>query len=550
MLTKLKTHKTALFFAVSFAVLLFVAFTPLFFEGVVSGDDYEFHLSRVKNIAEGLKNGDFAVKIHPESLNGFGYGNGLFYPNFFLFIPAWLMVAGLSFEVSYKIFTALLIIATLFSGYFSAKIVFKDKVTPCLVTLLYFSSQAIFTNIYGRIAIGESLASVFIPVIIAALYDIVYDNFSRPYLLIIGFLGMVFSHTISLFLSVIISAIYLAFHFKRLFLSKEKPKNYGLKAILKIALCAVLVLLLSICYWLPMLEQFAADKFQVSNPWTHVGENALDIYALFSPYRPGVGLILLILAICFVDNPENKKTLSLHYIYIGLAIALITTKVVKWDLFNETIFNTIQFPWRLIPFSAAFLSFGVSGCLKNEKNGNKVKKTTVAIMVFALLFTANNALIAKNKINSLSDDIVNGAWALGWGEWMPEGTDKSKLDFQGFVKPSDGDMIKLTEKTGTTVKFNIDDKKTEHFDVPLLYYRGYSAVIETEDGETQQLQTVRGENNVVRVVNDGVSGEVCVSYTGTKIQNVAYGISTVVLVLSLGFALYIGLKKKKHREDQ
>ena len=45
--------------------------------------------------------------------NGYGYGTGFFYPNFFLYIPAILGLLGVEFILAYKIFVAIFVILIL-----------------------------------------------------------------------------------------------------------------------------------------------------------------------------------------------------------------------------------------------------------------------------------------------------------------------------------------------------------------------------------------------------------------------------------------------------
>ena len=431
--------------------------------------------------------------------------------------------------------------------YFSAKYVLKSRFSAFLTAILYFSSQAALTNVFLRVAIGEALAMVFIPIVIAALYNIVYDNFSKPYLLIIAFLGLIFSHTITLFLSIIISAIFLAINVKKLFCDSEKPKNYGWISIAKIVLCAVTVLLLSVGYWLPMLEQFASGKFQVSEPWTHVGDNALRFYELFNVYRPGVGIALLLTSIYLLGDPKSKKTFPRRLLCGGLLVALLTTSVFPWELLNNTLFDSIQFPWRMLPYSALLLSFGIGGCLGIKCKQKGSKAVAIAFTGIAILLVLSNVLTLGSKTSPLSESITNNDWALGWGEWMPQGTDKAKLDFQGFVKASDGEMIELTEKSGSTVRFQVDESQadSDFFEVPLLYYKGYSATAIKDNGEKVKLEAVVGENNVVRVASENISGEITVAYTGTTLQTIAYIINFVSLVSLCGYIIFARVKRRK-----
>lgn len=548
MLDKLKNDKEFLFRVVSMAVLLAIAMIPLFFDGIISGSDHEYHLSRIKNIADGVSRGDFFVKIHPTSMNGYGYGSGLFYPNFFLYIPALLMVAGVSFELSYKFYLALIFGLVMFTSYHASRRIFKNGISAFITAILYFSSQAFFTNIYDLVALGEAMAMIFVPIVVLGLYNIVYEDFSKPKYIIFAFLGMILAHSINLFLSLVVSVGFIMFNFKRLFLDKEKPKGYGFKVIGKIAKCAILCLLLSIGYWLPMLEQFVSSAFHFSDPWTRVSANVVEIYKIFGTLRPGVGILVLLTAICIFDHPALKKTLSRRFIFAGFFIALMTTWLVPWKIFDYTFINSIQFPRRFMSYSAIFLALGVGGSAPLIFNKEAMKKFLLTITISATLLTFNHAMIATFNRSYLSDDITNYDLSTGCDEWLPRYTPDFTTNWQGVVKTANRDLIVLSEKRGTTIRFTLPEETAgcEFFDVPLLYYKGYAATITTESGETKELEIDYADNNKIRVYGIGESGEITVSYVGTKVQMAAYIINGVAALGTAVGLIYYGRKKKNN----
>lgn len=72
--------------------------------GMPRGHDLTFHLSRILAIKDGLVTGEFPVKIYPGYIDGYGYANGLLYPDLFLYIPAVMTLLGLKLLTSYKVF--------------------------------------------------------------------------------------------------------------------------------------------------------------------------------------------------------------------------------------------------------------------------------------------------------------------------------------------------------------------------------------------------------------------------------------------------------------
>lgn len=69
-------------------LLCFLACLPLFTDGLLWGDDIDFHLTRIAHLAQGLQDGQFPVRLYTSMLNGYGYAAPLYYCELFLYIPA------------------------------------------------------------------------------------------------------------------------------------------------------------------------------------------------------------------------------------------------------------------------------------------------------------------------------------------------------------------------------------------------------------------------------------------------------------------------------
>ena len=53
----------------------FIACLPIMFPGIAGGHDFPYHILRIEGIADGLKAGDFPVRLHAVFMEGFGYPN-------------------------------------------------------------------------------------------------------------------------------------------------------------------------------------------------------------------------------------------------------------------------------------------------------------------------------------------------------------------------------------------------------------------------------------------------------------------------------------------
>ena len=82
--------------------MVFASSLPLFGMLLGFGDDLEYHLLRIDALANGIRNGQFPVRISTYWNNGYGYASSLFYNDLFLMFPALLRLLGISVQNAYK----------------------------------------------------------------------------------------------------------------------------------------------------------------------------------------------------------------------------------------------------------------------------------------------------------------------------------------------------------------------------------------------------------------------------------------------------------------
>ena len=68
--------------AVMFSVM------PSLKPSLITGHDTFFHLTRVRNLAQGLREGSFPVRVAGYTYRGYGAATSVFYPELFLYAPA------------------------------------------------------------------------------------------------------------------------------------------------------------------------------------------------------------------------------------------------------------------------------------------------------------------------------------------------------------------------------------------------------------------------------------------------------------------------------
>lgn len=536
-------------FLLIFILILFILCMPLLQSRVSVADDYLFHYSRIQSITDSLKEGIFPVKVHYPMANTCGYGTGLFYPNFFLYIPAIINLFVSNIALSYKLFLAIILTALFFISYFSIKTVTKDSKTALLSTVLIMCSNGLMLNLYDRTALGELLGFVFITPVICGLYNYVHDDFDKPYLLAIGFFGVANAHLITTLICIIFAILYFLINIKS---SVKNPKKF-----LKLVLTAVIVVLLSASFWLPMLEQLSCQKFKLSTPWTQIKDDAFSPIDLFGLGKFSIGILItlslpLLLFGLFNKKIENdKKTFALFTILFMFLMVFSPF----WKLTNN-FSNIIQFKWRLLGITTILSCISIPIFINyySNKLNFKVNYLFVPIAILSIsLIIVHMYDVVKNhdayKTEYIETIIYIIPESIGGGqEYLPVETDYNFLLENSYI---------VTTNTGAKTAVAKEDFKATFFieksynatwvEVPFIYYLGYVSNITTPEGIVTPLEVQKSEHGLLKIIiPEGTYGTINVWYDGTPIQRFSYSLSFLTLLsVIILFKIYKYIKHKK-----
>ncbi|MCR4656416.1 MAG: hypothetical protein K5770_09345 [Lachnospiraceae bacterium] len=367
-----KNKENRIVFFISLFTLI-AACAPLFTRFCINGHDLEYHLLRIESLKEGILAGRPFLKVNMLFFGGAGYASSMFYPDFLLYFPAILRALGVSINLSYHAFVAFCIILCYISAYLCTEGITGSKyagvVTGVLITLCNYHIE----DIYVRSAVGEYTAFIFVPVVIYGIFDLLYREFKKPYVLGIGFSGLLLCHT-GTFILCLAAALFFFLIKSGIFI-----KRPGL--LLKLFATAVLTAGVTCFYWLPVLEQFFSARFMVSVPWIDPADETVTFAKLFYSEFPsiGPGLILIYALRIFLkkqqvsdpatkeagsDKPVsvreavfNKDLLSFADLLCLFAVisALSATGLFPWNRLGKYLVF-LQFPWRLFIVSSVFFA--------------------------------------------------------------------------------------------------------------------------------------------------------------------------------------------------
>ncbi len=385
---------------VIFLVFLgFLLYLPgLLFEGIsyYQGEDAFFHLNRLK----GLEN-VFISPVNYSSYDGKGILVNIFYPWLTMYPMYLFYVITGSYIFSYKLFYLFYSVISLFVSFYSLYHICKNMASSFVFAVLYSFCTYHCVNVFRRAALGESIAMIFYPILIAALYDILLDEYNKWFILSIGISLVAYSHVLSLLIS---SFVVLCLFSLMIFFSNHRTER--IQAFIK---AVGLSVMLSFGVLVPIIVYSSSDNIYIPDGSGEIlTNNAFSVINILStslwniPLHQGLGIAVIIafladVLLIFILNKSTNK-FSLCLVCSGLIMFLFTSSSIPWNKFAHIGFlRIIQFPWRLNGYVSLFFTFGFALLLHQTVKKMKTAYTVLMlltcisiIMNFYSVYTLNN----------------------------------------------------------------------------------------------------------------------------------------------------------------
>ena len=508
-------------------LMLLIVFTsaPVMWRGIYDGRGHDllFHVNRIEGIASGLRAGQFPVRIHASTLQGYGYAASEFYPELFLYFPALLRNLGVTLDGALRIFMVAINTATVLSCYISMMGITGRRDAAVGITVLYATSIYRLVNLYTRSAYGEGLAMIFFPLLIWAMWEILAGDEGRWPLLALAMTGICASHLLSVLFCTLFCALAALLCLPELL---RKKKRIG-----AIFLAAGVTAACFAGFLIPMLDYiregintnvalepeehtltlgsffiaFAGDRGKVM-------EGAED-YAYTIGVVPGLAIMAGMALFGVQRYREGKKAeekmdrISGKLLLLGCIALLLTTDLFPWKFFRihrpfSLVAGQMQFPWRMIGIAVPMLAVpAVWGALREEK---WKKPAMAALMTISVLTSSYTMQAQVEDLPAIYQDSCTTT-SIGQYEYLYVLTQKDAL-WPGDLRMRGLDPWEITayEKNGTNLTFTVRSTPGEHSMVlPLLYYKGYEA-----EGEgCGSITLTRGNNNVLMLTAEDMTGE-------------------------------------------
>lgn len=528
----------------------------------IIGHDYQYHYLRVEAVKYNIENNNLFSGIDYLYFGGGGYA-GFAYPEIFLYIPALLRVLGMGIGGSMAVFIGLCNVFSYLFMFIFMKKISGSPVCGTIGAVLYILSNYRIDNIITRFALGEIIAYVFWPLILYGLYDLIFDEFKKPYIIGFGFVGMLLSHSISTALALGLAVVLSLVFIKRIIKCRGKlPKLFITAG------CAVAV---TAYYWIPLLELLFSCEMSVKESQFHVLDSVIPFTTLFKDDMgngiAGMKFPIFLMCIprvflmcgspvsepCLRDENTGKRKNILvaadTFMIVGMILSYVSTNIAPWGVLSK-ILDFMQFSWRFFAPASILLIIAGTIYIFYIAEFTKASETTMALItaVSILIAYVHTDIARVDHTDTYNTDhysTVSETYHIGLGEWLPRATQGNGIntlrEMGENVLLSNDKSIPCERENGTLI-FDLGDNESADFaKLPYVWYKGYEA----RDVNGNNLNISMSDNGLVQVDLHGANGKITVEHKPTALRITGYFISALSVTSLLLLSIILHRKKRQ-----
>lgn len=542
--------------------VVLLATSPMMQTYLYNGDDLCYHLARLEGLKDGILDGQIPVNILPDGLRGNGYLNAM-YPYLFLYIGAFLRICRVSLALSYKVIVFLANLGSAVCAYVAMKSMIKSRRSIILSVVLYTLMPYRFTNIFSRGDLGETLALVFWPLVIAGLYHVIMGDRKKWYYLVIGFSGALQSHILSAAFVAAVCVITALMYCGRI-LREHRYREIG-KA-------AGLSMLLNAWYLVPFLyyyfgETIAKDVLRWSGYFEQSinPSNLTQTLSLYNKQYFSLGLALfgcIGIGIVYLlyerrGRLTEQEGFLMYLLLLGAVLTFMITGyfpnrvLMENDVF-ENIATMLQFPWRFLgPASTCFVFVGAIGLSRSEilkpyRNYVFALLVGLNLLVIVSVPADNNHMPYDNAQAVASkgheSKLITNIGMFYPHEWRLDGASDDKLITSVVVSDMNNVTVRDYQKKGTKAAVAYTATVPDcYVELPILSYHGYRAT--DENGNALQIGRGNGARMRFMTQGDGVEHRIYVRYGPV----IGFVIANLVSALTIAGCIWYLVRRGKDR---
>ena len=557
--------------------LILVSFMYVGPGNLIKTHDGNYHLYRFATSISAFDDGQKFLQLDADQLQGFGQAPNLFYGPMLSWLVLIVFKITSNLQISLMFLMLVATIATTFGAYYASKKIFKSEKAGFFTALIFTLEPFHVGELLTRGSFSEYLAFAFIPFIILAIYQIIFESktdFKRIFMLAFSAFGIIMNHNLTAVLIAAMAALFVVFNIRKVF---SKPK-----ILFSLILAGILAVGFSAIFILPFLEVREVGIYNIFNPdfqkWFYVNGSQVtpaDAWLPTNMFRPpaghasvvfGLSPVLLVLTIGFLVfrkdiKNTNYRRFSMMSIIISAIFVLFSTRIFAFIPAVQNFHSMLQFSQRMLIIQSVLLPF-VAGYFIGEKLKNKREIMIAAAIASISYIHITTSAIEPGKVSlpmnvGVDYNLVDGI-SIAMGEYQPifpkvENVKDISATAAGYVKKtisekgrkadviSGSAKISGFEKKGSRMRLAVSENKNgAEIELPMFYYPGFKAVLNGKLVKT----SYSNKNRMVSVkLNPGQNGALEVYYgisPATKIGSIVSGLSF------LACGLFMVIKRYKN----
>lgn len=518
----------------------------LFFstELLLRGSDQLFHLNRIEGLKEGLLAGQLPVRIYAFQFNGYGSPEGIFYPDLFLYIPALLRMAGVSYTVVYHSLWIAIIFLGVFVSWYAFCHWLRSPAAGALAAVLFNTVYMMF--VCQGTAVGQQTALIFWPLAFYALWTVLYEENGEEKwpLLLFSAVAIFQAHIINAGLFVLGAAAVCALSRRQL---REKSRRQA------VIMTAGLGLLLNLWRLVPFFYFYRNMDFWIKHPeryflpFDSLSYFTCSFSGLFrEQFWLSIPVIVLSLFFVFVRLKDWRSNKLWYATFFWCALLCAGTwQGFPWQLVERlpvvgAFLPKLQFSFRFIPLGTVFLVLFLGRFCEEflQILTHRWRLWMAGLCIASSLCGVWTLHHWELEMGKFAFKIVNEYAEFTTlpstkhaGDYLYSDIRFDKLKNHEGQIPQANDyytaaVIKAVHRRGNTIDVSYQAAKGELLQVPLFYYPGYRAVL--EDGRELEIRQT-GEHFLQVLLPPG-EHRVHVWYSGLWFFRLADVISLVAFV--------------------
>ncbi len=496
--------------------------------------DGDVHLLRLTNFYQSLSEGIW-VPRWAANVN-FGYGQPVF--EFFYPLPSYLAsllhAAGLSFANSLKLLLGLSMLLSGFTMYLWLR-EFSSRWAAFFGAFLYMFAPYRFVDLYVRGDVGESLALVFVPLVLYFLTLTVKSKRKYPLLFSgVSLALLILCHNIVSLMMLPFILFYGAY----IWVKNGRNRQDGVNLLFAIALG----FLLSAFFWLPGLfeakytlkdivtkgeysRRFASFAALFYGPWSYGGTGDFTIQVGIVEWLVIVGSIFL-----FVTTYAKQKILIASLLLYTLIAIFLMLPISGFVWSKILLLQNFQFPWRFLLIT--IFTSSVLGALLVDVLPRKLRLISILSLVAICIIVENSYWHAKGYVlrpDTTFAGIYKGPSDTGesspiWGVRFME---------KGYTNPLEilngKAVVKVLQRTSTRHLYQVNADTQVRLMENTLYFPGWHVLV---DGKETQVEFQDGmHRGIMTFFAPPGRHDITVIFKDTKLRQVADYLSLLTVVI-------------------